>query len=61
MAVAVTIYSVVELSVLIGVGGWVKPRFLRVMFSSEAVFPLCKINTVSLDQNLATAVGLVAA
>ena len=40
LTVAVTIPSAVDLSVFIGVGGWVKPISWSVMFRGTAVCPL---------------------
>ena len=40
LTVAVTIPSAVELSVFIGVGGWVKPRLWSVILRGGAFYPL---------------------
>ena len=47
LEVAVIMPSVVDLSVLIGIGGWVKPSSLRVMRRNTAFPRLCKITLTS--------------
>ena len=47
LTVAVTIPSAAELSVFIGVGGWVKPSLWSVILRGNAVRPLCNSTPTS--------------
>ena len=47
LTVAVTMPSAAELSVFIGVGGWVKPSSWSVILVGTAFCPLCNIPPIS--------------